>query len=76
VERTGVTTADIPAYAVPGLVTGIQEDSLQAAQTYVSGLVATQLQAVCTQNPTAPGCTTSSTTAPSTGGTTTTTKAP
>ena len=72
VERTGVTAADIPAYSVPGLVTGIQEDSLQAAQGYVAGLVATQHQAVCTQDPTATGCTTTSTVVPPAGGTTTT----
>ena len=73
VERTGVTTADIPAYSVPGLVSGIQEDSLKAAQDYVAGLVATQHQAVCTQNPTTPGCTTTGTAAPAFGSTTTTT---
>ncbi len=72
VERTGVTAADIPAYSVPGLKTGIQEDSLRAAQDYVAGLVATQHQAVCTQTPTAPGCTTTSTVVPQAGGTTTT----
>ncbi len=77
VERTGVTTADIPAYAVPGLVTGVQEDSLKAAQTYVAGLVATQHQAVCTQNPAAPGCTPTTTTLPvAPGAPTTTTKVP
>jgi len=77
VERTGVTTADVPAYAVPQLVTGVQEDSLDAAQAYVAGLVATQRQAVCTQNPTTPVCTTTSTTAPpGVPTTTTTTKVP
>ncbi len=75
VERTGVTTADIPAYAVPGLVTGIQEDSLKAAQAYVAGLVATQHQATCAQNPFAPACTTPTTVVPPPG-VTTTTKAP
>jgi protein phosphatase len=72
VERTGVTTADIPAYTVPGLVTGVREDSLQAAQAYVAGLVASQHQSVCAQNPTTPGCTPTSTTAPAAGSTTTT----
>ena len=76
VERTGVTTADIPAYSVSGLVTGIQEDSLKAAQAYVAGLVATQHQAVCTQTPSTPGCSTTSTVVPAFGATTTTTKAP
>jgi protein phosphatase len=72
VERTGVTTADVPAYSVPQLVTGVQEDSLRAAQDYVAGLVATQRQATCTQNPAAAGCS-ASTTTPSTGGATTST---
>ena len=79
VERTGVTTADIPAYAVAGLVTGIQESSLKAAQAYVAGLVATYHQDVCNQNPATPGCTptTTTTTLPvSPGATTTTTKVP
>ena len=72
VERTGVTTADVPAYSVPQLVTGVQEDSLQAAQTYVAGLVATQHQATCNQNPSAAGCTPPTTT-PASGGTATST---
>ena len=74
VQRTGVTTADIPAYAVAGLVKGIQEDSLKAAQTYVAGLLATQHEAVCAQNPAAPACTATGTGLPP--GTTTTTKGP
>jgi PPM family protein phosphatase len=77
VQRTGVTTSDIPAYAVQGLVKGIPEDSLQAAQAYVHRLVATQHQSVCAQNPLDPTCastTTTTTTAPA--GATTTTKAP
>ena len=49
VERTGVTTADVPTYTVSQLVTGVQEDSLKAAQAYVANLVATQKQTVCTQ---------------------------
>ncbi len=79
VERTGVTTADIPAYAVPGLVTGVREDSLQAAQNYVAGRVATQHQSVCAQTPTTPGCAPTTTTLPVpavTGAPTTTTKVP
>ena len=35
---------------MPQLVTGVQEDSLQAAQAYVAGLVATQQQITCAQN--------------------------
>jgi len=76
VERTGYTTADIPAYAVPGLVTGIQESSLKAAQAYVAGLVATQHQTVCTQDPTAPGCVPTGAGVPPAGTVTTTTKGP
>ena len=76
VERTGVTTADVPAYSVPGLVTGVQEDSLKAAQAYVAGLVATQRQATCAQNPAAAGCTPTSTVAPAAGLSTTTTAVP
>ena len=56
VERTGVTTADIPAYAVPQLVTGVPQDSLQAARFYVANLVAAQKATVCLQTPTAAGC--------------------
>ena len=77
VERTGVTTADIPAYAVAGLVTGIQESSLKAAQAYVAGLVATHHEDLCNQDPTTPGCTPTTTTLPAApGATTTTTKVP
>jgi protein phosphatase len=76
VERTGITTADVPAYSVPGLVSGVQEDSLQAAQAYVAGLVATQREAACAQNPTTTGCTPTSTVAPATGTTPTSTVAP
>ncbi|MGD0881250.1 MAG: Stp1/IreP family PP2C-type Ser/Thr phosphatase [Acidimicrobiales bacterium] len=63
VERTGVTTADVPPYAVADLTTGVQEDSLQAAQAYVAGLVTTEKQSICTQTPSAAGCATTSTTA-------------
>ncbi len=77
VERTGFTTADIPAYAVAGLETGIQESSLAAAHAYVAGLVATHHQDVCNQDPATPGCTPTTTTLPvAPGATTTTTKVP
>jgi len=76
VERTGVTTADVPAYTVPQLTTGVQEDSLQAAQHYVDNLVATQKQATCAQNPTTPACTPTTTTPFGATGSTTTTGAP
>jgi len=62
VERTGVTTADVPAYTIPQLTTGVQEDSLKAAQAYVYNLVASQQQATCAQNPQAAGCVTATTT--------------
>ncbi len=76
VERTGVTTADIPAYSIPGLVSGVQEDSLKAAQAYVAGLVASQQASVCAQNPTAAGCTPTSTVVPATGSNPTTVTVP
>jgi len=77
VERTGVTVADVPSYTVSQLITGVQEDSLKAAQNYVANLVATQKAANCVQNPTEPGCT-PATTSPfgSTPTSTTTTGAP
>ena len=77
VERTGFTTADVPPYTIPQLVTGVQESSLKAAQKYVAGLVASQQQISCTQNPTAFGCPATSTTLPGSGAAiTTTTGAP
>jgi hypothetical protein len=71
VERTGFTTADVPAYARSQLQAGVQEDSLKAAQAYVANLALTQRQATCAQNPQASGCPATTTTA-----TTTTTGAP
>ena len=56
VERTGVTTADVPSYTLPQLVAGVQEDSLKLAQTYVYGLVFAQRMRVCAQTPGAVGC--------------------
>ena len=76
VERTGVTTADVPTYTLPQLTTGVQEDSLQAAQAYVAGLVAAQQQSTCAQTPTAPVCSTTTTTTTTAPGAPTTTKAP
>ncbi len=63
-ERTGFTTADVPPYTVPQLVTGVQESSLQAAQRYVANLVASQKQITCAQNPFTSGCSTTPTTVP------------
>ena len=62
VERTGITTADVPPYAVPQLVAGVREGSLRAAQSYVANLVTSQKQVTCTQNPLIFGCGTSTTT--------------
>jgi len=76
VERTGVTTADVPAYTLSQLKTGVQEDSLPAAQHFVANLVATQRQATCAQNPTAPGCPPTTTTPFGGTASTTTTGAP
>ena len=75
VERTGVTTADVPAYTIPQLTTGVQEDSLKAAQAYVYNLVASQHQATCAQNPQTAGCPGATTTTTLTFGATTTTGA-
>ena len=61
VERTGITTADVPPYAVPQLVAGVREGSLRAAQSYVANLVTSQRQVICTQNPLLFGCGTSTT---------------
>ena len=68
VERTGVTQADVPPYTLLQLKNGVQEDSLKAAQAYVLGLVASQRQTVCTQDPATPGCPGATTTTTTTGG--------
>ena len=57
VDRTRVTTADVPPYTISQLESGVQEDSLKAAHAYVANLVATQAATVCAQNPSTPGCT-------------------
>jgi hypothetical protein len=69
VERTGFTTADVPAYALAQLCDGVQEDSLKAAQAYVANLALTQRKATGVQNPLASGCpaTTTTTTTATTG---------
>jgi protein phosphatase len=56
VQRTGVTTSDVPPYVVPQLVKGVPESSLAAAQSYVANLVRTQVATACLQNPAAPIC--------------------
>jgi PPM family protein phosphatase len=67
IDRTGVTTADVPAVYLDALGAGVEESSEQAARTYISNLVATRQQQ---QNPNA------STSSTSTTNTTTTTSHP
>ena len=66
VDRTRVTTADVPPYTISQLQSGVQEGSLKAARAYVANLVATQAETVCAQHPATTGC-------PGTAGATTTT---
>jgi protein phosphatase len=64
VERTRVTTADVPAIYVESLKTGVQESSVASANLYVRNLVVTRH---CQQNPADPACSSpgsSTTTAP------------
>ncbi len=63
VERTGVTTADVPAIYLPPLQSGVQESSVAAARLYVGNLVATRQ---CQLDPSSPSCSspTPTTTAP------------
>jgi len=42
VERTGVTTADVPAQYVSALQAGVEETSVASARTYVANLVCTR----------------------------------
>ena len=44
IDRTAVTTADVPSVYLGALDAGVEESSPQAARTYVSNLVATRLQ--------------------------------
>jgi protein phosphatase len=60
VQRTGVTTADVPDTYLDALQTGVEEDSVEAARSYVSNLVADKNSL---NNPNSLGTTTS--TAPS-----------
>ena len=80
VQRTGVTTADVPPQFVDQLNDGVEETSVAGARTYVSNLVQ---QRNCQLNPTSQFCTPSpgtTTPVPATTPTTapppTTTKAP
>ncbi|MHB1519200.1 MAG: Stp1/IreP family PP2C-type Ser/Thr phosphatase [Acidimicrobiales bacterium] len=68
VERTGVTTSDVPATYLSSLRSGVEETSVAGARSYVSNLVTVEQQQNSAQG--AP-----STTAPPTTTTTTTTKA-
>ena len=63
IDRTGVTTADVPSVYLGALDAGVEESSLHDASTYISNLVATRQQQL---NPNA-------TTAPASSSTTTTT---
>jgi PPM family protein phosphatase len=67
IDRTDVTTADVPSVYLGALEAGVEESSPQAARTYVSNLVATRLQQL---NPNAATSPTSSTTTTSTTATT------
>lgn len=68
VERTGVTTADVPATYLSSLRSGVEETSVAGARSYVSNLVTVEQQQNSAQG--AP-----SSTAPPAASTTTTTKA-
>ena len=81
VQRTGVTTADVPAQYLDQLNDGVEESSVASARSYVANLVTTKH---CQLDPSSPFCSplpgpTTSTTAPPTTTATvppTTTKAP
>ena len=65
VERTGVTTADVPAQYVSALQAGVEETSVASARTYVANLVCTrELQvnpeAICSSSATVTPTTTTS----------------
>jgi PPM family protein phosphatase len=57
VERTGVTSADVPTSYVPNLVAGVEETSVANARAYVANLEQAKL---CQRNPTS--CSASGTT--------------
>jgi serine/threonine protein phosphatase PrpC len=77
VERTGVTTADVPSTYLSALNSGVEESSVGAARDYVSNLVNTK---TCQADPTSAACTSTATTIPtpvtSTTAATTSTTAP
>jgi serine/threonine protein phosphatase PrpC len=65
VDKTGVTTADVPATYLDALNSGVEENSVASARSYVTNLVVTKN---CQNTPTSALCagspTSSSTTAP------------
>jgi serine/threonine protein phosphatase PrpC len=61
VERTGVTTADVPFTYLVALNSGVEEASVGAARNYVSNLVNTK---TCQSDPTSIACTSTATTIP------------
>jgi PPM family protein phosphatase len=67
VDRTGVTTADVPPTYLNALMSGVEENSVASARSYVTNLVVTKN---CQANPTSGLCTappgSTTTTAPST----------
>jgi protein phosphatase len=71
VERTGVTTADVPVDYLKSLSAGVEETSVANARAYVSNLVSAR---TCELNPTAASCT--SPTGPATSSSSTTTTRP
>jgi protein phosphatase len=54
-ERTGVTTADVPVIYLQALESGVQESSVASARLYVGNLVTTK---ECQENPSSPSCST------------------
>jgi protein phosphatase len=73
VERTGVTTADVPFTYLIALNSGVEESSVAAARDYVSNLVNTK---TCQTDPASPACTSTATTIPSTATSTTAANTP
>jgi protein phosphatase len=59
VDKTGVTTADVPSSYVPNLMAGVEETSVPNARAYVSNLVQTKS---CQKNPSLTACSASGTT--------------
>jgi protein phosphatase len=62
-ERTGVTTADVPSIYLQALESGVQESSVASARLYVGNLVTTK---ECQENPSSPSCSTPTSTSTTT----------